>query len=113
VTPAQRVAALEEEARRIKGRLDELAAQLDGRADAWLGISLRMPETVAEVTVDRALAEARQQALALATITKTLHSMERPEEKEKQESPEDELAAGRKAREEQRAAAAKLAEAGS
>jgi DNA-binding GntR family transcriptional regulator len=69
---AQRRAALETEADRIKGRLDQFHAQLSGDPDAWLDITVRMPDTVAEVTVDKVLAEARQQALALATIVKAL-----------------------------------------
>jgi hypothetical protein len=69
---AERRAALVTEADRIKGRLDRLHAQLSGDPDAWLSITVNMPSEVAEVTVDKALAEARQQALALATIVKTL-----------------------------------------
>jgi hypothetical protein len=72
VTPAERRAALATEADRIKARLDQLDRQLSGDPDAWLSIVQRMPDTVAEVMVDKALAEARQQALALATIVKTL-----------------------------------------
>lgn len=71
MTPAERRAALELEADRIKARLDELDAQLRGEP-AWLDFAVNLPETVAEVTVDRLLGEARQQALALATIVKTL-----------------------------------------
>lgn len=71
MTPAERRAALELEADRIKARLDELNAQITG-APAWLDFAVNLPETVAEVTVDRLLGEARQQALALATIVKTL-----------------------------------------
>lgn len=72
MTPAERIAALELEADRTKERLDNLDRYLQGDADAWLNIIERLPDHVAEITVDKALAEARQQALALATITKTL-----------------------------------------
>lgn len=75
MTPEERQAALETEAMRIKARLDQLARQLDGDPAAWLSIIERMPPTVAEVVIDKALAEARQQALALATITKTLATL--------------------------------------
>lgn len=72
MTPAERVAALQLEATRLKTRLDRMELQLAGDEDAWFHITQRMPDTVAEVTVDKVLAEARQTALALATITKTL-----------------------------------------
>lgn len=71
MTPAERRAALELEADRIKARLDQLNVQLQGDP-SWLDFAVNLPETVAEVTVDKVLAEARQQALALATIIKTL-----------------------------------------
>jgi hypothetical protein len=68
---AERRTALELEADRIKARLDQLNDQINGNP-AWLDFAVNLPETVAEVTVDKVLAEARQQALALATIVKTL-----------------------------------------
>lgn len=98
MTPAERKAALETEATRIKARLDMLERQLAGQQDAWVHLLLNLPETVAEVTVDKALAEARQQALALATITKTLASLGEAEAAPGA-SVEDELTAARKARE--------------
>lgn len=72
MTPAERRAALETEAVRIKARLDQLDRNLSGDPDAWLSIVERMPDSVGEVTVDKALAEARQQALALAAIVRVL-----------------------------------------
>lgn len=66
--------ALAEEAVRIKGRLDEIDYQLTG-APAWFDLLTKAPETVAEVVVDKALAEARQQALALSSVLKTLAGM--------------------------------------
>ena len=72
MTPAERRAALELEFDRLKQRQDRLAAALAGDPDAWLSIVERMPPTVAEVTIDKAVAEARQGALAMATIVKTL-----------------------------------------
>lgn len=72
MTPAERIAALELEADRTKERLDNLDRSLRGDPDAWLTLLERLPDTVAEIVVDKVLAEARQQALALATITKTL-----------------------------------------
>lgn len=106
----ERRAALELEAVRIKGRLDRLNAQLDGDPDAWLAITLRMPSEVAEVTVDKALAEARQQALALATIVRTLDGTAagQSEGTPATEDPADEI---RRKREEKLKAARGLADA--
>lgn len=104
MTPEQRKKALETEGARIKKRLDVLNRFLDGDQDAWLHLTTNLPETVAEVTVDKALAEARQQALALATITKTLASLGE-EEKPVAASPEDEMRKKREDRERRRAQA--------
>jgi hypothetical protein len=101
MTPDERKRALQVESTRIKVRLDLLERQLAGEQDAWVHLTMNLPETVAEVTVDKALAEARQQALALATITKTLASLGE-EETATAASPEDALAARRKEREEAR-----------
>lgn len=68
---AERRQALELEADRIKERLDQLNDQIRGEP-SWLDFAVNLPETVAEVVVDKLLGEARQQALALATIVKTL-----------------------------------------
>jgi ribosomal protein L12E/L44/L45/RPP1/RPP2 len=57
---------------------------------------------VAEVTIDKLLAEARQYALALATVTKTLASM--GEEAAPGATAEDELERRRKDREKARTA---------
>jgi hypothetical protein len=97
------IKALETEADRIKERLDNLDDQIQGRADAWLEIQLRMPPTVAEVLVDKLLSEARQQALALTTITKALDALAGEGEKRQESNPEDELVARRKEREAERA----------
>lgn len=72
MTPAERRAALELEFDRLKRRQDKLERTLQGEPDAWLDIVARMPSDVAEVTVDKVVAEARQGALAMATIVKTL-----------------------------------------
>lgn len=60
--------ALADEAVLIVGRLENLDRSLRGDPDAWLDIVTRMPPTVAEVVVSAPLAEARQQAVALAGI---------------------------------------------
>jgi hypothetical protein len=72
MTPAERRAALELEFTRLKARQDQLALVLEGDPAAWLTIVERMPDSVGEVTLDKAVAEARQGALAMATIVKTL-----------------------------------------
>lgn len=95
VTPAERRAALETEAGRIKERLDQLDRYLQGDPAAWLAIIERMPDHVAEVTVDKALAEARQQALALATITKTLAGLGAEDAPAATADPADEIKAAR------------------
>jgi hypothetical protein len=72
VTPAERRAALELEFVRLKERADHLDAVLQGDPAAWIKIVERMPDSVGEVTLDKAVAEARQGALAMASILKTL-----------------------------------------
>jgi hypothetical protein len=71
-----RVLALKTEASRLKERLDTMQRQIEGDQDAWWHITTNMPETVAEVIVDKVLAEARQTALALATVIKTLDALD-------------------------------------
>jgi hypothetical protein len=92
VTPAERRAALELEFIRLKERQDHLDAVLQGDPAAWIGIVERMPDSVGEVTVDKPVAEARQGALAMASILKTLDGTAQPEEKGGQaEDPADAL----------------------
>jgi cell division septum initiation protein DivIVA len=71
-----RVLALKTEASRLKERLDTMQRQIEGDQDAWWHITTNLPESVAEVVVDKVLAEARQTALALATVVKTLDALE-------------------------------------
>ena len=97
MTPDERKRALEIECDRTKARLDKIEAYLAGDQDAWIAITVRLPETVAEVTVDKAIDSARQLALALATMTKTLATL--GEESAPAVSAEDDLAAARRARE--------------
>lgn len=72
MTPAERRAALELEFERLKERADHLDRLLQGHPDAWVNIVARMPDDVAEVTLDKPVAEARQTALAMASILKAL-----------------------------------------
>lgn len=72
MTPKQRIEALKVEADRLKARLDQFDKQISGDPDAWVSIVARMPDDVAEVVVDKLLTEARQTALAYATVVKTL-----------------------------------------
>jgi hypothetical protein len=67
---------LADEAVLITGRLEQLDKVLSGDPDAWLGISMRMPAEVAEVTVNAPLAEARQQALALKGVLAELRAVQ-------------------------------------
>lgn len=60
------------EACRIADRLDKLDARLSGEEREWLEIQLPEDGSIAVVIVDRALAEARQQAVALKGIVAEL-----------------------------------------
>lgn len=75
MTAAERITALEAEFSRLKARADTLDRIIEGSADEWLGIQARLGSEIAEVTINAPLAEARQTALALATISKTLASL--------------------------------------
>lgn len=75
MTPAERVAALEAEFVRLAARADTLDRIIEGSADEWLGIQAKLGSEIAEVTINAPLAEARQTALALATIGKALASL--------------------------------------
>jgi len=77
---AARILALETEAQRLKDRLDILNRQIEGDEDAWWQITTNMPGDVATVEVRPVLAEARQYALALATVSKTLDALEGSEQ---------------------------------
>lgn len=93
-----RVLALKTEATRLKERLDTMQRQIEGDQDAWWRITTNLPETVAEVTVDKVLAEARQTALALATVVKTLDALEAGQEQTPVKTvadPADEVKAAR------------------
>jgi hypothetical protein len=74
MTPTERRQALELEFTRLKERQDHLDAVLQGDPAAWIRIVERMPDSVGEVTLDKAVGEARQGALAMATILKTLEA---------------------------------------
>lgn len=93
-----RVLALKTEAARLKDRLDVMNRQIEGDQDAWWQITTNLPETVAEVIVDKILAEARQTALALATVIKTLDALEAGQEQSSSSpvaDPADEVKAAR------------------
>lgn len=92
MSESERLAALEVEAVRIKRRLDELDRYLTGHPDAWVDIVTRLPPEVAEVVIDKALSEARQQALAYATITRTIAQLsDADQEKVPAADPGDEI----------------------
>lgn len=75
MTAAERVTALEAEFTRLKARADTLDKIINGSSDEWLGIQEKLGSEVAEVTINAPLAEARQTALALATIGKALAAL--------------------------------------
>lgn len=66
--------ALATEAVRIKQRLDQLDAYLAGDPDAWLRMVARFDPLVVDIVIDKALAEARQQAVALKTVLAELRA---------------------------------------
>ncbi len=93
MTPAERRAALEREFDRLAERQDRIHATLSGDPAAWLGVQQRMGSEVAEVTLDKPVDAARQGALAMASILKTLDgtaTAEAPAGPDK--SPSDEVA---------------------
>jgi hypothetical protein len=96
--------ALAEEACRIKARLDRLDQLIEGDEADWFGLRRDAAhEDVAEVTINRPLAEARQQALALRAVLAELRAVQGKVEPEAPSvDPADELA---KARQAKRAAA--------
>lgn len=108
----QRILALETEMDRLKERLDVMDRQIGGDQDAWWRITTNLPETVAEVTVDKVLAEARQTALALATVIKTLDALENEREQSPGKPAADPADEVKRKREEKLAEARKKAEAG-
>jgi hypothetical protein len=75
MTPAERVTALEAEFSRLKARADTLDRIIEGSSDEWLGIQEKLGSDIAEVTINAPMAEARQTALALATIGKALAAL--------------------------------------
>lgn len=101
LSPAELV--LLEEACRIADRLDRLDAFLCGRQDAWLRFHARNEDgSVVRVVVDRALAEARQQADTLRGIVADLARKGARATDEPEASGSDEL---ERRRSERRAAA--------
>jgi hypothetical protein len=77
VTPAERKTALQEEFNRLKERADILDGLLQGRPDMWVNIKtiLENAKHIGSIELDKAVAEARQTALAMATIAKTLDAL--------------------------------------
>jgi hypothetical protein len=95
----QRRAALETEFERLKERADFLDRTLQGHPDTWLGIQAMIPDG-SEVVIDKAIGEARQNALAMSSILKTLDGTKAeaapaPAEVDPLKKIEDELAARR------------------
>lgn len=103
MTPAERQAALEEQADRIKKRLDHLNAHLSG-GSPWVELfeDVNVPGTF-RVVLDKALTEERQQALAYATVLRTLAGLG-AEEVPAADTAEDQLEKRRREREQRRAA---------
>lgn len=105
MTPAERIAALELEYERLKERADRIDRYLQGDPDAWLTIKtiLENARHIGSIELDKAVAEGRQTALAMATVLKTLQALGAVEKEAPAADPlaqmekkaEDELAARR------------------
>lgn len=98
MTPGERKAALELEFERLKQRQDYLDRMLQGHSDTWAGIQNLVPDGV-ELVIDKMVTEARQGALAMATVAKTLAQLGEnapaAEEVDPLQKIQDELAAKR------------------
>lgn len=96
MTPAERITALEAEFSRLKERADTLDQILKGSSDEWLSIQEKLGSEVTEVTINAPLAEARQTALAMATVLKSLASLGVGKSEEvPTDGPADQVAAAR------------------
>lgn len=73
--PDERVAALKVEFARLRERQDYLDRMLQGHPDTWAGLQHMIPSGT-ELVIDKAVGEARQGALAMATVAKTLAALE-------------------------------------
>lgn len=67
--------ALAEEIVRTKHRLDTVDDLLTGKQE-WVDLLVRTPDTVAEIVLDKPIAEARALMLAMANAMKTLAAMQ-------------------------------------
>lgn len=99
MTPADRIADLELEFERLKQRQDYLDRMLQGHPETWAGIQALIPSGT-EVVIDKMVTEARQGALAMATVAKTLAQLgageaEKPAEVDPLQKMADELSARR------------------
>lgn len=94
--PAELV--LLEEACRIADRLDTLDRILTGADEGWMRLRVSDDGSEVTVTVDKALAEARQQAAVLKQIVAELRQSRGKQEKPTSEGGSDDLAARRAAR---------------
>lgn len=72
--PGPAEVVLIEEACRLADRLDKLDAILGGRDKAWITLASSDDGAVAEVVVDKALSEARQQQIALKQLLAELRA---------------------------------------
>ncbi len=95
--PAQ--LALLTEACRIVDRLDKLDELISGDAETWIDIiAARADPEIAEITINKPLAEARQQATTLKQILAELTKARGQAAGDEEGGEDDELAARRAAR---------------
>lgn len=109
MTAAERREAMEIEYERLKERADFIDRVLQGHPDAWVGIKTILEDAkhIGSIELDKAIAEGRQTALAMARIFQVLNppAKETPVKAEepvdplaRMEKDRDELAARRSAR---------------
>lgn len=87
------------EACRIVDRLDKLDSLITGDAESWIDIiATRADPEIAEVVINKPLAEARQQALVLKQLLAELRQVRAAGASDEEGGEDDELAARRAAR---------------
>lgn len=105
MTPDQRRQALEQEFERLKERADHIDRMLQGHPDSWASLRAMIPDGT-ELVIDKAVAEGRQTALAMASVAKTLDALKGEEQEKAAVDPLQKIQDELKAKREQRASGA-------
>lgn len=75
MTREERIASLKLEFERLRERQDKVHALLAGQPDVWVTLRDLFPDHAVEIVIDKAVSEARQGAVAMATIARTLDTL--------------------------------------